>query len=500
MTHRRIHGVLVDRCLLPLAAAGVAALLALAPYAKAGATEKSREQADGARISSQSWGTFHKPFAANSLWNSRPVAPVLGDFVIPKSSYYPRVGGGEYSLEVFLAKPDDPPVTVRGGRAKGIWDPDSETFRESITIPRWPRDVTPAEGRDGHADIVDPVTGIVHSFNVLRFRDGEWFAGQYAWTRIDGRGWGDPAHYFQGARAAAVPSMGGLIRKHEVRDGDSLYRHALAVSLTFNALSPKPAYVFPATSADGTANRNTGAIPEGTLLMLPQTFDTQRVANPDLRKVAETLKVYGAYVVDRNVGTPFNIYVENGAEFNLHGGKGRWDTAVGYDLQRIRDALRPVVSASGWMDGDGRPFTPEKNLNLLSMRGPWKVHSGSTPGTFDTWAQAVVFPAAPEKTVQVNTSSRSLNPVSWAVPAGGTRYRLTAIATGGARLRVQLKERSSDYRIVVDSKELGDGDSFVFAWPEQPVTPIVHAISGTGRASSVRGTLVADGPNRRAAQ
>jgi hypothetical protein len=285
-----------------------------------------------------------------------------------------------------------------------------------------------------------------------------------------------------------------------MRDGDRMYRHALAVSLTYNALSAKPAYVFPATSADTSANRNTGSIPEGTLLMLPQSFDAQRIAHPDLRKVAETLKVYGAYVVDRNHGTPFNIYVENGSGFNLHG-RGRWDTAVGYDLHRIRDALRPVVSASGWVDGDGRPFTPERNLNLLSMRGPWKVRSGAAPGTFDTWAQAVVFPEAAEKTVQVNASNRSMNPVSWAVPAGGTRYRLTAIATGGARLRVQLRERSGgEYRIVVDSKELGDGDTFVFAWPAQPVVPIVHAISGTGQPSSVRGTLVADGPNGRQAQ
>jgi hypothetical protein len=453
----------------------------------------ARQQAPAtAAGASSSWGTFLKPFAPDSLWNSRPVAPVLGDFVIPKSNYYPRIGEGKYSLGVFLAKPTDDPVTVNGiSSRKGVWDPDSEVRHESISIPRWPPEATPAEGSDGHADIVDPVSGIVHSFHVLRRENGRWLAAQYAWTRIDGRGWGDPAHYMQGARAAGVPSMAGLIRKHEVRNGDTLYRHALAVSLTFNALSAQPAYVFPATSADTTANRNYGVIPEGTLLMLPESFDVQRIANPDLRKVAETLKVYGAYVVDRNVGTPFHIYVENGSGFNLHG--ARWNSVVAAQLDRIRASLRPVISAAGWIDGNGRPYAPEKNLNLLSMRGPWRLQAGATLGIYDTWTQAVRFTEISTRTVQVNSSSRSMQAVSWANPTSGTTYRLTAVATGGARLRFQLRDRSSR-QIVMDSKELGDGEMTTFVWPEHPVAPIVWAISGAGPASTVRGTLTADAP------
>jgi hypothetical protein len=434
-----------------------------------------------------SWGTYQKPFAADSLWNSRPVAPVLGDFVIPRSDYFPLVGGGKYSLEVFLANPTDPPMTIAGlpGK-KGVWDPDAEAHRESITIPRWPSAVIPAEGADGHADVVDPVTGMVHSFHVLRFRDGQWGAEQYAWTRIDGRGWGDPAHYFQGARAAAVPSMGGLIRKHEIHDGDSIYRHALAVSLTFNALAAKPAYIFPATSADTTASRNTGAIPEGALVMLPEAFDTRQIGSPDLRKVVETLKIYGAYVVDRNFGTPFHIFVENGVHYNVHGAK--WNNTVAADLDRIREALRRAVSVGGWLDGNGRSFTPERNLNLLSMRGPWRVESGSTPGTFDTWSQAVTFPETATRTVQVNSTFRSMNAVAWALPAAGASYRLTAMATDGAALRFQLRDRETK-QMVVDSRELGNGGTAVFTWPENPVSLTLHALSGVGRASSVRGEL-----------
>ena len=325
------------------------------------------------------WGTYSKPFAADSLWNSRPVNPVLGEFVIPTSEYFPTVASGAYSTGVFLSGPDDAAVTVTGiPGSKGLWDPDAESHHD-VTIPRWPEDVIPASGNDGHADIVDPIGGMIHSFYKLQQLDGKWVAAQYAWSKLNGRGWGDPAHYFQGARAAGVPTSAGLIRKHEIDDGDTLYRHALAMSLTFNALAPDPAYVFPATSADTNASdSNTGSIPEGALMMLPESFDTGSIDNPALRKVAETLKVYGAYVVDRNYGTPFVIYVENGSGFKLHA--GGWNSNVADDLDRIRAALRQVVAADGWMDGEGNGFDVDNNLNILSMRGNWQMQSGTTPG------------------------------------------------------------------------------------------------------------------------
>jgi hypothetical protein len=434
------------------------------------------------------WGTFYRPFSADSPWNSRPVDPVLDDYVIPKSSYFPMVGEGKYSLGVFLAKASDPPVTVHGlpGR-EGVWDPDAETHHESITIPHWPADAIPAQGSDGHADIVDPTTGIVHSFFKLQKDQGRWVALQYAWTRIDGRGWGDPAHYFQGARAAAVPSMAGLIRKHEINDGDSMYRHALAVSLTFNAMAAEPSFIYPATSADGTAAKNTGRIPEGALLMLPEWFDTQRISDPALRKVAETLKTYGAYVVDRNIGTPFYIYVENGAGFNLH--RNGWNSANAAQLERIRQSLRQVASARAWVDGNGQATPAERPLNLLSMRGPWRLYRGDTQGAYDTWRQAVVFPQTTSKTTQINASSRILNPVYWARPEPGSPMRLTVRAEGGAKLRLHLYQKSGR-TTVFDSGELGDGDSVELKWPGPGISASIHAISGTQGPSSVGGELV----------
>jgi hypothetical protein len=246
--------------------------------------------------------------------------------------------------------------------------------------------------------------------------------------------------------------------------------------------------VFPATSADTDASTaNFGAIPEGALVMLPQSYDTQKIANLALRKVALTLKVYGAYVVDRNYGTPFVIYVENGSGFNLH--EGEWNNAVAADLDKIRQSLRQVISTKGFLDGDGRAFEPERNLNFLSMRGPWKIKTGHVAGVYDTLAQAVLFSATAERTVLVNSSSRVLNPVPWAKPVTGAPYRLTARATGGGKLRIQILSRS-DKSPVFDSGELADGETATFKWPAKDAVAVIYAISGVGKNSSVSGDLV----------
>lgn len=438
------------------------------------------------------FGTASKPFSAQSPWNARPVNPVLGDFEIPRSTYYPGLIEGKWSTGVFVATASDKAMTVRGPIDKpGVWDPDAEAIRSSVVIPRWPADVIPASGSDGHADIVDPITGIVHSFFVLKNVDGQWRALQYAWTRLEGRGWGEPGHYFQGARAAAVPTMGGLIRTKEANDGDSVYRHALAMSLTFNALSPGPTYIFPATSADGGAEKtNSGQIPEGALLMLPSDYDTASIKEPKLRKVAETLKLFGAYVVDRNVGTPFAIYVENGTQLNVHGGK--WNNEVARELDRMRSALRQVVAVDGWLDGNGHPMAQlEQQLNLLSMRGPWQLVKGNGPaGEYDTWQQAVVFPPNGSTTVQANGRGNNLHPIEWAKPKPGDRYRLSVRAEGGGTLRLQLFD-AGRRSVLFDSGELADKQVKEFTWPEGQ-RGVVVTVRGGGQptASTVGGRLV----------
>lgn len=445
--------------------------------------------------SAAAWGSYDRPFAADSLWNSRPLDAVFDSYVIPAdpSGYFPTVSSGAYSTGAFLAGPYDPPVKVLGETTAGVWDPDAHVQHASIPIPHWPAGVVPGASADGHAEIVDPGTGIIHSFSHLRLVNGQWYARQYAWTRMAGTGWGDPAHYFQGARATGVSALAGLMRKHEIDDGAAVYRHALALSLPHGALAPL-SHVFPATSHDSAAPlpalQNTGPLPEGARLMLPPGFDAGTISNLALRKVAQTLKLYGAYVVDRNYGTPFQIYVENGAKFSLY--NGGWDNVVAADLVRIRKALRHVVSARSWVDGNGAPTSPKKmGMNLLSMRGPWQRTSpGTAAGNFDTWAQALVFPPTALPIAQIQQAGTGVGMVDWGKPQVNGLYRFKVAATGGAKLRLSIYTRTSA-NIVVRSQEspfLADGGSFDISWPAGGWV-VLSAISGVGQASSLRGTL-----------
>ncbi|MYN42046.1 Atrophin-1 multi-domain protein [Duganella sp. FT109W] len=433
------------------------------------------------------FGTFNRLFAADSLWNSRPINPVLGTFVIPKSSYYPVVAAGATSSGLFQAKTTDGPVTVSGitGTA-GVADPDSQNSR-TVTVPRWPANVVPTANDDQEADIYDPVTNVIHSFWGLRLVSGKWYAKLYAWSDAKGPGFGDPAHFYQGSRAAGVIPLAGMIRASEVNDGQAYYSHALAMSMTYNGLSGKTPYIYPATSADiNAASTNTGGIPQGALLMLPASYDTTKIANPALRKVAETLKRYGAYVVDRNDGTPFAIHVEGGVKYDLH--NGGWDNAVATELDRIRANLRQVVSATSWVDGNGQPMTPKAAVavNQLSMRGPWTRYSGTVDGVYDTITQSLNFPAAATQTVMVNGNSSGINKVVWGKVTPGTAQKFTVTATGGAKLKMQVYSGGA---VVSDTGALGDKASARVTWPATGAWFVLTAYSGVNQASTLRATL-----------
>lgn len=473
------------------AAAGTTATTTLevsttSSVAAADVTEDNRVSADAVRT--RTFGTTLRPFSADSPWNSRPVNPVLSDLKVPKSSYYPVVASGTLSTGVFVAASTDSAMVVKGPvGAAGIVNIDTYTKEASITIPRWPASTLPATGDDGHCEIYDPVSGVIHSFWQLKKVNGEWRASLYGWSKLNGRGFGDGAHYYQGARAAGVPASAGLIRKHEINDGDTMYRHALAMSMDYSGLANSPTYVFPATAADGDAAvTNTGAIPEGALVMLPSTFDVSKLATPKLQKVARTLMTYGAYVVDRNTGTPYAIYVENGSDFSLHP-TGGWNAAAAADLETIRAAMRSVKSAASWVNGNGLPVTFSANLNALSMRGQWLLQSGAKLGEYDTWKQAIVFPASSTKVVQYNTSGTGFSKVAWAKPVAGKTYKLTARTTGGGQLRLSF---NSCTKTLFDSGALSNGQSYQFVWPSNWCWNTLYAISGVNQASTVSAELV----------
>lgn len=439
-------------------------------------------------------GTFARPFSTSSPWNSRPVEPKLSSQRIPPDRFFPSVHSGDLSVAVFCATEKDSSIAVYGlNDGLGILDADAMEYRESITIPHWPSKVHPPSGADGHTDIVDISNGVVHSFWKLRRINDKWRASLYAWSSLNGRGWGDPAHWYQGARATGVPSMGGLIRMHEVEDGDTVFRHALAISLASTGLSRDPAYIYPATSADNDAHKtNSGTIPEGALLMLPRDFDTKTIESPLLRKIAETLKIYGGYVVDRNVGTPFLIYAEMGSNVALHP-PGGWNARAGSDLVKIQTALRVVTGARKWLDAGGTEIQHSAlRFNLMSLRGPWKLIEGATAGRFYTATQSLEFPeSGGRRIVQENTSGNGFNRVWWGSLVPGRRYNLSVEAKGGATLRLILEGEASSVKL--DTGVLSETNSFSFVMPDGVSRFTLRASSGFSRTkSSVRAALKED--------
>ncbi|WP_019882382.1 MULTISPECIES: hypothetical protein [unclassified Methylophilus] len=434
--------------------------------------------------------TYLTPFAKNSLWNSKPLNPVFSDFVIPTSDYFPSIHNGQYSTGCFYATASDQPMKIKGTKGqKGVFDADAETFHEELILPHWPADLIPASGGDGHADIFDVATGIIHSFWQLKKVDGEWRATHYGWMPMKGSGWADAAHYHQGARATGVPACAGIIRKHEISDGEPLYHHALAISLTHNSLSANPPYIFPATISDRFVDKNKGPISEGSLIMLPADFDINVFKTPEIKKIAKTLQVHGAYVVDENYGTPYVIYVERGGSLDIH--KGLWNNAAAEELQLLRKQLRKVTSVSGYLDAEGNNFQPNANVNVLSMRGPWYLESGQALGKYDSYNQSIVFSGSGRKTVQSNESGRSMHTVLWAKPKKGERYKLSVTATGGAQLNLKVLDGATR-KLVYETGNVPDGQSVTFEWPVDSFVPKLVLTSGVDNQSSISATLLKD--------
>lgn len=446
--------------------------------------------------------TFKNPWAVNSMWKAKPVNPVLGTTPIPTTGEFAEIAPDAYGAPAFMASASDPPMNVTVQ-----WVADALTA-DVITIPHWPANVVPATGGDGHCEIYDPTTGLVHSFWVLYGSGTNWHASQYTCIKLVGSGWGTPSKP-SGPRAAGISCLGGLMRKWEALGVHQL-NHALLIAFgSPNAVANLPQ--FPATMQDtGSAQgytAMTGPFHYGTLFMLPSSFDETTLSAPLARVIARTLKTYGGYFADQTAGG-FNLYSEIGGLWQNAGTS--WNGTVIVDLDTIMHNLRAVTSVGSWQDANGNTFVPKPwaDMNLLSMRPPW-VDVGGGPiqaGAFNTQTEMFEFPATtgadihnvatlhPRDDTSVEPWRNWTDKQFYTSPTQGRSYTLTAYGTGTTiSASIVVQHGNFAFPPLFGSNGLTPGQSQTFTMPTDAVNNIlveIHAIKTAGPAASIRLELI----------
>lgn len=193
-----------------------------------------------------------------------------------------------------------------------------------------------AETNDGRIVVYDQTTSSIHEFYKFKWNNGNPTADIHYTDDIHvavnsahptpiritadqhiihGKGHGSSSEK-AGTRASGTTGLAGLLRAFEVTEPNLYPQHALALELSFEQLSK--AFQWPACSVDFTApTENKGRINYGTLFAIPP----KGKGGPDIetlglseagKRIAKTLVVYGAYVVDRrgkNAGISGDQYI-----------------------------------------------------------------------------------------------------------------------------------------------------------------------------------------------
>ena len=181
---------------------------------------------------------------------------------------------------------------------------------------------------------------------------------------------------------SSLSAIGGSLRVGELRPGRRPPRHALKVlvdaAVDLARCSTNSAcFRWPATAADSYAVGHYGsydgsspaAMKMGALLALPQTMAIKSIGleTEPGRKIARTLKRYGAYIVDDSYGGGFGFAAEDGPDGSFTA-QFQSDWGMSF-VARVNDN-------SAWMRDVQRIVA---RLAVVNNNGPSSVGGGGTP-------------------------------------------------------------------------------------------------------------------------
>jgi hypothetical protein len=232
-------------------------------------------------------------YSPSSFWNT-PIPP--GARSDPNSAAMVQKALVRHGASSVFANGDKwgVPVAIASEAAKS-YDVACTRYCTAPSIRfRIPAGARPATGSDHHLAVLDGTRELdLWQAKHDTIRD-TWSASTVLINDASGPGASCPeGKHCNGAVAAGVALLGGLVWPHELRAGR--IDHALAITTPFTRAG---AIACPATHTDG-RQADPDAIPEGARIQLDPAFDVASQPWPAWKKaLALALQRYGAYVVD----------------------------------------------------------------------------------------------------------------------------------------------------------------------------------------------------------
>jgi hypothetical protein len=335
------------------------------------------------------------PFASDSIWNTP-----IGSNANYQPAGFQDAGGSGTDKEYFIKTTTSDPYRT-------VYYPGPNTDRDSGTTVSWLGSMRVPD----NLYIADSTTNPYYTPNAVSTflqPDGISLIQLQPTTRTTNGGpiWGYPqtgdnagGHLFSSDGkygthyGSGLSGIGGSIRPGELTSSNPI-RHVLKINvwaakyLYYSSSDSTPGYRWPAKNADNYANGNyAGTNPkleQGSLLAIPWStnIDNLGLSSNKAKKLAWTLKHFGAYITDDSGHNVYDFCIDNAAA-------GEWDISTS-DVNKLMKALS-IVDNNGpsSIGGGGTPrYGAAPPLSgVMSNQGlEAQQYNTQTPSGWSEWS------------------------------------------------------------------------------------------------------------------